>query len=147
MDMGKNPLSKNAEAVLDLTDRLSEFDYDQITVTGIRESDGSIRLTEIALTAPDERLTGSGRIAFAEGLPLQARPLSLELRFGAHGKIAELLSAAGLLSSQKDNVGFMMLSQPIHFGGTLVKLDGSEWHDLLVKAATRKPAASPRPGP
>jgi hypothetical protein len=52
------------------------------------------------------------------------------------------LSTAGLLSSRKDESGYTMLSQPIHFGGTLEKIDKSQWHDLLVKAATRKPEST-----
>jgi hypothetical protein len=49
------------------------------------------------------------------------------------------LSTAGLLSADKDGLGYTRLIQPIHFGGTLEHIDRSQWHNLLVKAATPKP--------
>lgn len=70
---------------------------------------------------------------------MAARPLSLDLRLGARGGIASLLSDAGLLSPEKDSRGYRMLNQDIHLGGNLGHIDASQWHDLLVKAATRKP--------
>jgi hypothetical protein len=75
----------------------------------------------------------------------------MELSFGARGDNAKLLATAGLLSPGPDDQGYtMLLGQPVHFGGTLAQIDLSEWHDLLVKAATRRPeAAKPaaKPGP
>jgi len=93
------------------------------------------------MTAPDERLTGSGQITFVKGLSLRAQPFSVDLQFWAHGGIAKLLSSAGLLSTRKDELGYALLNQPIHLGGTLEHIDKSRWHDLLVKAAARKPEA------
>jgi len=143
---GKNPVSKTAEAVLDFTYQIAEIGYDQITVTAIRGSDRTIHLVEMAMNAPDERVTGSGQITYVKGLSLSARPLSVELQFGARGRIAELLKVAGLLSSHKDDLGYTMLNQPIHFGGTLEHIDASQWHDLLAKAATQMPAGGKKGG-
>ena len=136
---GKNPVSKAAEAVLNFTYQIAEIGYDQITVTAIRGADRTIRLSEITMNAPNERLTGSGEIGYVEGRSIRAQPLSVDVRFGASGKIAEFLSTAGLLSAEKDDQGFKMIHQPIHFGGTLEHIDESQWHDLLVKAATQTP--------
>ena len=139
LSSGKKSLSKAAEAVLDFTYQVPEIRYDELTVTAIRGVDRTIRLAEIAMSAPNERLTGSGQITYVAGLPLRARPLSLDLKFGARGAIAGFLSTAGLLSSDKDDQGYTMLHQPIHFGGTLEHIDESQWRDLLVKAATQTP--------
>ena len=98
------------------------------------------------MSAPNERLTGSGQITYVKGLPLSAQPIGLELRFGARGSIAELLATAGLLSSEKDEQGYIMLREPIHFGGTLEQIDSSQWHDLLVKAATQEPVRGKKGG-
>jgi hypothetical protein len=143
---GKNPVSKTAEAVLNFTYQVAEIGYDQVTVNAIQGPDRTIRLVEMTMSAPDERLTGSGQITYAKGLPLSARPLSVELQLGVRGALAKLLSNAGLLSSHKDNLGYALLSQPIHFGGTLEHIDGSQWHDLLVKAATQIPDGGKKGG-
>jgi hypothetical protein len=141
----KSPLSKTADAVLNFTYQVSEIGCDEITVNAIRGSDGTIHLADIEMTAPDEHLKGSGQITYVKGAPLFKRPLSLELELGARGKVAELLSTAGLLSSKKDGLGYAILSEPIRFGGTLEHIDESQWNGLLVKAATRKPDAEKKP--
>ena len=138
---GRKSVSPSAQTVIDFINQISEIGFDEITVTAIRGSDGTIRLVNIAMTASDERLTGSGQITFVKGLSLRAQPFSVDLQFWAHGGIAKLLSAAGLLSTQKDELGYALLNQPIHLGGTLEHIDKSRWHDLLVKAAARKPEA------
>jgi hypothetical protein len=63
----------------------------------------------------------------------------VDLQFWARGRVAKLLSTAGLLSADQDGLGYLKLNQPIHFGGTLEHIDRSQWHNLLVKAATPKP--------
>jgi hypothetical protein len=143
---GKNPVSKTAEAVLDLTNQVSEIGCDRITVTAARGADGSLELTGIEVTAPDEHLKGSGQISYAKGVPIFERPLSMDLRFGARGQVGELLSKAGLLSPQADDLGYPLVGPSIHFGGTLEQIDEGPWHELLVKAATRKPEAGKKGG-
>jgi hypothetical protein len=91
------------------------------------------------------RLTGSGQVTDVKGRSLRAQPLSVDLQFWARGRTAKLLSAAGLLSTQKDDSGYTMLREPIHLGGTIEHLDISRWHELLVKAA-QNPGA-PKKGP
>jgi hypothetical protein len=145
--VGEIHLNKTTEAVLDFTNQVSEIGYDQFTLSGTREADGSIRIAELSMTAPSERLTGSGRITGVKGVSVSVQPLSLDLQFSARGKVAELLSTAGLLSAQKDNLGYTPLSQPVHFGGTLEHIDNAPWHDLLVKAAMPKPGGSDKSGP
>jgi len=135
----KNPVSKSAEAVLDFTTEVAEVGYDQLKLTARRDSDGNLHLSDIALTGPDARLTGSGRIDYVPGRALRARPLSLDLQYGTRDQIAELLARAGLLSGHKDDLGYSMLNQTVHFGGTLERIDSKAWHDLLAKAATREP--------
>lgn len=146
LSSGKNPISKEAEAVLDFTYEIPEIRYDEMTVTAIRGADGAVRLDQIAITAANERLTGSGQIGGGKGLPLRAQPLSLELQLGARGAIAGFLSTAGLLAGDKDAQGFTMLRQSIHFGGTLEHINESQWHDLLVKAATQPPKHAKKGG-
>lgn len=143
---GQNKLSKNTEAVLNFTSQVAEIGYDQATITAVRGADQTIRLVDLTMSGPSESLTGSGQIAYVKNLPLAARPLSLDLRLGARGGVAELLSTAGLLAVGKDSQGYSWLNQTIHFGGTLEQIDESQWHDLLVKAATPVPEGPKKGG-
>ncbi len=139
---GKNPVSKNAEAVLDFTNQVAEIGCDQIAFTAVRGPGPAVRLEDISILAPDERLTGSGELGALPGRSLAAQPLRLELRLAARGRVADLLAAAGLLAPGKDEQGFRLLAQSIRLGGTLAQIDDRQWHDLLAAAATRKPAAA-----
>jgi hypothetical protein len=143
---GRKSVSPAIQAAIDVINATSEIGFDQCNVTAVRGADRSIRIVDIAMTAEDERVTGSGQITYVKGLPLRAQPLSVDLQFGARGRIAKLLSAAGLLSTQKDDLGYTMLSQPIFLGGTLEHIDNRRWHELLVKAATQMPAGGKKGG-
>jgi hypothetical protein len=135
----KNPVSPSAEAVLEFTTEITEIGYDQFHLTARRDPDGTLRLEDIAVTSPDSRLTGTGRIDYVAGRPLRARPLHLDLQFGAKAQLAELLAHAALLTGRKDELGYSLLAQPVIFGGTLAQVDVTAWHDLLAKAALREP--------
>ena len=138
---GKKRVSPTAEAVIRFINDVSEIGIDQAAITAVRGPDGTIRLVDISMTSADERLTGSGEITYEKGLSLRARPLSVDLKLSGRKGAARHLSAAGLLSAQKDDLGYAMLSQPIHLGGTLGHIDCSQWHQLLVKAAKQNPVA------
>jgi len=139
-DIGnKNALGKNTEAVLDLVNQVSEIGCDLITVVADRRLDGAIRIVNIDIDAPDEFLRGSGSVASAKGAAMFDQPLDITFELGARGKVAELLVAAGLATGQKDAHGFAVLTQSVHFGGTLAHIDGGQWQALLVKAANQSP--------
>jgi hypothetical protein len=135
---GEKSVSKTMENVLTLSSIVGENVYDSLTVTGHRSADGTIQLSQIVMLAENERLQGSGEITAGKGLALAARPLRLDLLLGVRGDIAGLFAQAGLLSDSKDKAGFTNLSQTLRFDGSLAKIDPREWHDLLVKAATKK---------
>jgi hypothetical protein len=139
MGLGANKVNKTAQAVIDFTNQVSEIGYDSISVTAIRGSDRTIRLTNLEMTSADEHLKGSGQIAYVKGLPISAEPLSVELQLGVHDILTKLLSTAGLLSPAKDSLGYALLREPVHLGGTLAHIDAQPWHDLLAKAAAQKP--------
>ncbi len=138
IDPSKNKVSKSAEAVLNFTNQVSEIGFDKITVTAVRGPDRTIRLTELEMVAPDEHLKGTGQITYAKGLPVSQEPLSLDLRLGVKDVAAKLLSSVGLLSPDRDALGYPLLGQPVRFGGSLVHIDDRQWHDLLAKAAAPK---------
>jgi hypothetical protein len=143
---GKNTISKNTEAVLNFSSQMAEIGFDQATITAIRGSDQTIRLVDIDISGLNDRLSGSGQITYVNGLPLAARPLSLDLQLGVRGGKAGLLSTAGLLAGDKDRQGYSLLNETIHLGGTLQQIDGSQWHDLLLRAATKVPEGAKKGG-
>lgn len=136
IDTGMVKLSKETSAVLDLNEQIQDIRYDDLTLTATRGADHVITVSSFVLTAPFEQLTGSGQIGYVPDLPLRARPFTLDLTIGAKAHIASLLTTAGLLSPEKNALGYALVAQPVRFSGTLEKLDNSAWHDLLVKAAT-----------
>jgi hypothetical protein len=141
MSAGKSSVSKTGDAVLNFTYQISEIGFDKFAVTATRGSDGTVRLVDIEIAAPDEHLKGTGEIAYRKGVPLFKLPLSVKLQLSVHGSPAELLRDTGMLSSEKDAQGFPVLSEPVRFGGTLEHIDTSQWEATLDKAANRKPEA------
>ena len=106
-DLGaRNPVSKTAEAVIQFTNNVSEVGFDSAKLVVRRGADRTIHISDLALAGPDERLTGSGSIAASPGLGLRDQALSLDLQLWVRGKMAELLSTAGLVSTSKDADGF-----------------------------------------
>ncbi len=128
-------VSPTMEAVLNATYDIAEIGYDQFSVTATRRGDGTIDLSDLAITSDHARITGRGEIAAGQGGPIATRPLSLDLRLGFRGITAERLAKAAVVAAAKDAQGYSPLPQPIHFGGTLNHIDNTAWHDLLVKAA------------
>lgn len=133
---GRKSVSPAAQAVINVINALSEIGVDQATLTAVRGADGAIRISDIAVNAGDVRFTGHGQIGRVGESPLRAQPLSLDLELWGRGRVAKLLSAAGLLSDRKDALGYTALNQAVHLGGTAEKIDNRQWHDLLVKAST-----------
>ncbi len=138
LDSGKSNLSKEAAAVLNFTYIIPEIRYDELTLTANRGADRKIHCSEIALSGAKERLTGTGLIGFTPGRLLREEPLSLDLRFGARGTLATLLTTTGLLSSEVDEKGYLMMAPRFHFGGTLEQVDPADWHAHLLQAANQK---------
>jgi hypothetical protein len=132
----KNPVSPQTDAVLNFTYATQEFRYDQFSFTAGRGADRRIRIIDLKMSAPGERLTGTGQIDYVPGQPLANRPLRLELHLAFASHAAAFLTSAGLLTAPKDAEGFAPLPPTIAFGGTLGQIDATEWNDLLVRAAT-----------
>ena len=125
-------------ALVESAKELSEIRYDQMGVSAERGPDMDIRLTEITLIAPEERLTGKGRIAYAEGTAVPDQALSVDFEMGARGHLAKILDVVGLLKDGQDELGYRPLNQPIRLGGSLRNIDQSQWRDLLVQASIKK---------
>jgi len=134
---GRRKVSPEIQEALNVINNMWEIGVDQMAATAALEPDGTIRLTDLAMTAGDLHVTGSGQIAWVQGKPLRARPLHVEVQLGVRGHLAKLFAAAGLLSDRQDAAGFTLLDRSLEFGGTMAHIDNRAWHKLLVKAAER----------
>jgi hypothetical protein len=92
------------------------------------------------MTAPDERLTGTGDITYVASKPILERPLGADLLLSVKGEPLKVLANAGLVSATKDSLGYQALKGPFHLGGSLSSIDETQWHDLLASAITPKKA-------
>jgi len=131
-------LDKVGEALVESATGLSEIHYDQMNISAERGSDLSILITEFVLIAPEERFTGTGKITYEEGVPIAAQPLSIDIDVGVRGRLAKFLAIVGLLREGQDELGYTRLYQPVHLGGTLQKVDQSQWREMLIQAPLRK---------
>jgi hypothetical protein len=138
---GSIKVAKNTQAVLDFIDEVAEIGYDRISIHAIRGPGRAYRLATIEMISPEAHLVGFGKIGRADALPLSAAPLGADLQLGVRGNLVHLARVAGLLSDDRDSLGYSLLSQPIHIGGTAQHPDLSAWQAILAAAA--KP---PTPG-
>jgi hypothetical protein len=127
-----------AEAMAECASGLSEIRYDQLKLTLVRGEDLDIVVKDLALTAPEQRITGSGRISYAPGVAVASQPLSLDLDMGVAGALAKFMGVVGLLSDGKDELGYTHLYEPIRLRGTLRAIDRSQLRQMLIQAPLRK---------
>ncbi len=129
---------KIGEALVASVAGLSDIRYDQMNVTVQRGADLDIRITEIAVIAPEERITGTGKVSYAQGVPVRAQPLAVDLDMGVRGNLAKVMGIVGLLADGHDELGYTHLYQQVHLGGSLQSIDRSQLRELLVQAPVRK---------
>lgn len=125
-------------ALVESARELSDIHYDQMSVSLERGADLDLRITEITLISPEERLRGRGRIAFAEGVPIEDQALSVDMDMGVRGNLGKIMDLVGLLKAGEDDLGYRQLYQPIHLGGSLRHIDQSQWRDMLIQAPLKK---------
>jgi hypothetical protein len=141
--LAENHVSKETDAILAFTYQIAEVPFEKIVIEATRGPDQVITLNQVSIDAKNQRLAGTGQVAYVPGVPVNARPLSLDLQVRVRGSSADRLAIAGLLKNDKDKDGYTLVSPLVHFGGTIDEVDNAQWHTLLVKAALAKPAGTP----
>lgn len=142
LSSGEVKVDKRTQAVLDLDLELAEIGYDTLTITAIRQGDGMIRIPGFDLAGPNLHLTGRGEIERGKsGSLISERPVKFQMRWGAQGRIAELMEKAGLKIGTKDAAGYRWVDGTFYAVGTLKQLDQKEWRTKLVEAVTSKTKA------
>lgn len=136
-DSGARKVNPTTQAVFDLSYGVAEIGYKDLSLTARRGAEGDVRIADLVMTAERSRLRGNGRMTPIAGKPLRAWPFSVELTYAAHAEMADILAKTGLPVGAKDKDGWVELTRPFHFAGTLQAVDTSEWRDLLLKAAEK----------
>jgi len=135
---GNNTATKYAErgqAAADVVTQLGNIRFDQLSVTASRNADRDIILKDITLVSPRLRLTGSGRIDYAPGVPLMRQPLAINLQLGARDQFADNLRTLRLLgNAPADAQGYAPLVEPIQLDGTLQSIGTSQLQALIDRA-------------
>lgn len=125
------------DAVLDYDSSMAEIGYDSLTIEATQHADGTIGLRHLELISPELHLSGAGTLGGTKDTALLARPVTGALTLGVKGRMAELLTKAGLVSGKKDAQDFALVEPAIQFGGTVGELKQDEWRARLVEAAKR----------
>lgn len=128
-------LSPELRALGRLLRKFAEMPVDDLRIEGGRTADGSLKLSQVRFNSPQARLEGEGEVAAMDGVPLPARPLSLQLGLSAKDETGVILGRMKLLEKKADADGFRKLTQPIKVRGEAAKPDASELYDLLARGA------------
>lgn len=133
--------ANNAQAVAELTDTLSAIQYDQLNVDLVRDDALNTDLKNFALTAPEIRLVGGGKLTATPGVSLLRQPLAMEFTMKARGRTGEVLRYLRVLGDQTDALGYNDCTLPLKIGGTLADPDKSEIETALAQLAVERSGA------
>jgi hypothetical protein len=135
---GNNAATKLAEkgqAAADTITQLGRIKFDQLNVVVARGDKRDIVIKEITLISPNVRLAGSGKIAYAPGVPLVQRALAVDLQMGARDQLAGNLRTLRLLGDGAgDDLGYLPLVEPIKLDGTLQSVGTAQLQRLIDRA-------------
>lgn len=131
-------LGNKAQILTDITKSLAEIPFDQLSVSAARDDSLNVLLKDFTLISPEVRLGGGGRITYAEGVPLLAQTLNVELNLAARGRLGDLMKRAGLLDTKQDALGYTAFMMPLKIGGTLAHTDTTELRNAILNSALEK---------
>lgn len=127
--------SDTTVAVAELASALNELPFEQFKLRVERGADLDLKITSMEFLSPTARITGSGRVTYQAGVPIQAQPLHFDLQLAGKDHLAFLLNRAGVLGTAQDDKGYFPMSSAIALGGTAAKPDSSQLWRLIGQAA------------
>jgi len=133
--LGAQQGSNTTMAVAELASVLNELTFTQFKVRVERGADLNLNVPTLEFTSPTARLTGTGRIAYQAGVPIQNQALNFELKLAGKDSLAFLLNRAGVLSGTKDDQEYFPMTTAISLGGTPGKPDASQFWRLIGQTA------------
>lgn len=127
--------ANRSQNVVEVGRAFNEFKFDQLVVNVTRGPDLNLKLVEFSVLSTELRLTGSGEVRHAAGVPVVNQELTLRLQLSAQGQTGKLLGRAGLLVEKVDPMGFSPFLVPFTLEGTLGDPVANELAATLLKAA------------
>ena len=119
---------------------LSEVPFDQLNVRLSRDQSLNTRVTEFSLVSPVIRLQGEGLVTNEPGKPLLAQPLKLTLRMGVMGTVEKAMTQAKapMLSTERDELGYLKSTEIFDVAGTPDKPDSSQLYTMVARSMIGK---------
>jgi hypothetical protein len=119
---------------------LGEVQFDQLNVRLSRDASSNIRLAEFSLVSPVVRLHGDGLVTSEAGKPLFAQPLKLTLNMGVMGTVEKAMTQAKapMLSTERDELGYLKSTEIFDVVGTLDKPDSSQLYAMVARSMIGK---------
>ena len=119
---------------------LSEVQFDQLNVRVSRDPSSNLRLTEFSLVSPIVRLQGEGIITLKPDLPLFNQPLKLTLSLGVMGTVEKAMTQAKapMLSTNRDELGYLKSTDPFDVVGTLDQPDPGQLYTVVARSMIGK---------
>ncbi|MDR1284057.1 MAG: hypothetical protein LBK99_25065 [Opitutaceae bacterium] len=112
-----------------------EIKFDRFSLVASRDDNLNVVLRDVSLVSPELRLSGGGRLAFAEGVPLVRQALTLDVNLAGRGRLASWLDSAHLLGGAPDGEGYSPFFTPVVLGGSLEKVDSSALTRAIISKA------------
>ena len=134
---GNQQLQQQAQKVQSATaaaELLAAITFDQLSLNLERVPGGDIVLSDLSLIAPTLRLLGEGRITYRVGQPFWLQPLELNLSLSAREELGAALQQLGVLRSQADSLGYLLLISGFSLDGNLANIGTQELEQLLMRA-------------
>lgn len=119
---------------------LSEVQFDQLNVRVSRDPSSNLRLTDFSLVSPIVRLQGEGIITHKPDLPLFNQPLKLTLSLGVMGTVEKAMTQAKapMLSTNRDELGYLKSTDPFDVVGTLDQPDPGQLYTVVARSMIGK---------
>lgn len=129
--------SSSTMATAELASQLNELTFESVKMKVERGADLDVKLTSLEFVSPTSRVTGTGTIAYQEGVPLTKQPLRLQLALAGKGALAQILNRVGMLTGQQDEREYYTMSRAFSISGTPLSPDSGDLWRFVTEAALR----------
>ncbi|OHE84296.1 MAG: hypothetical protein A3G75_02085 [Verrucomicrobia bacterium RIFCSPLOWO2_12_FULL_64_8] len=129
-------IARGSDLAVELGNLLAELPYDQLNVRLSRDESLNVKLSDFSLVSPLVRLHGDGLVSYDRSRGLFDQALQVRMNMGVMGAVETALAKAKspLLSGERDELGYMKLSEPFAVTGSLAKPDPSQLYSLLGRS-------------
>lgn len=133
--------SDTATALAKLTQKFAAMPFDKLVMHVERAADLNINISRLEFIASDIHIVGNGQITNRPGVPLLNQPLNVKLVIGSKEEFEYLFNRLGVLSGQRDEVGYSLLNREFAITGTPGDPNSSDLWTFLGEIALREGAS------